>query len=61
MYKKEIKQNKVVSVALTQGFMISTQWFLLKFIYLSPTLLYTIYIVNVLLRYLCDKRMINEE
>lgn len=57
MYKNEIKQNKVVSVALTQGFMISTQWFLL----ISPTLLYTIYIVNVLLRYLCDKRMINEE
>lgn len=53
MYKNEIKQNKVVSVA----FMISTQWFLL----ISPTLLYTIYIVNVLLRYLCDKRMINEE
>lgn len=57
MYKNEIKQNKVVSVALTQGFMISTQWFLL----ISPTLLYTIYIVNVLLIYLCDKRMINEE
>lgn len=57
MYKNEIKQNKVVSVALTQGFMISTQWFLLR----SSTLLYTIYIVNVLLRYLCDKRMINEE
>lgn len=57
MYKTEIKQNKVVSVALTQGFMISTQWFLL----ISPTLLYTIYIVNVLLRYFCDKRMINEE
>lgn len=57
MYKNEIKQNKVVSVALTQGFMISTQWFLL----ISPTLLYTIYIVNVLLRYLCDNRMINEE
>lgn len=57
MYKNEIKQNKVVSVALTQGFMISTQWLLL----ISPTLLYTIYIVNVLLRYLCDKRMINEK
>lgn len=57
MYKNEIKQNKVVSVALTQGFIISTQWLLL----ISPTLLYTIYIVNVLLRYLCDKRMINEE
>lgn len=57
MCKNEIKQKKVVSVALTQGFMISTQWFLL----ISPTLLYTIYIVNVLLRYLCDKRMINEE
>lgn len=57
MYKNEIKQNKVVSVALTQGFMISTQWFLL----ISPTLLYTIYIVNVMLRYLCDKRMMNEE
>lgn len=57
MYKNEIKQKKVVSVALTQGFIISTQWFLL----ISPTLLYTIYIVNVLLRYLCDKRMINEE
>lgn len=57
MYKNEIKQNKVVSVALTQEFIISTQWFLL----ISPTLLYTIYIVNGLLRYLCDKRMINEE
>lgn len=57
MYKNEIKQKKVVSVALTQGFIISTQWFLL----ISPTLLYTIYIVNVLLRYFCDKRMINEE
>lgn len=57
MYKNEIKQNKVVSVALTQGFMTSTQWFLL----ISPTLLYTIYIVNVMLRYLCDKRMMNEE
>lgn len=57
MYKNEIKQNKDVSVALTQGFMISTQWFLL----ISPTLLYTIYIVNVMLRYLCDKRMMNEE
>lgn len=57
MYKNEIKQKKVVSVALTQGFIISTKWFLL----ISPTLLYTIYIVNVMLRYLCDKRMINEE
>lgn len=57
MYKNEIKQNKVVSVALTQGLMTSTQWFLL----ISPTLLYTIYIVNVMLRYLCDKRMMNEE
>lgn len=57
MYKNEIKQIKLVSVALTQGFIISTQWFLL----INPTLLYTIYIVNVMLRYLCDKRMINEE
>lgn len=57
MYKNEIKQIKLVSVALTQGFMISTQLFLL----INPTLLYTIYIVNVMLRYLCDKRMINEE
>lgn len=57
MYKNEIKQNKVVSVALTQGFIISTQWFLL----ISPTLLYTIYTVDVMLRYLCDKSMINEE
>lgn len=57
MYKNEIKQIELVSVALTQGFMISTQWFLL----INPTLLYTIYIVNVMLRYLSDKRMINEE